>query len=210
MFCQFLYKISAVILQNHNSSRIRIFEVGRDHLFQSSCCLCIIFSSCRWNVPEIGEGDPWKSASFLGHLSRNVSQRILSSRPMNNPKSAFVKSRAVIILFALLPSLSILNFIISQPLQSKLPPGLISINSLSMLANILIMLGSCHPHVPAAPCTAGVLVCCPPIWNSSLAQNSPECVERPYRHWVCRKALCWPMQGIQYHRQMQYTKHKSI
>lgn len=108
-------------------------------MFQSSCCLYIIFCSCGWTVLELGEGDASPSkTSFPSHLSTNAYQRIHSRRSMNKPKSAFMKSRIVILIFVLLPSLSILNFIVSQPLDSKLPPGLLSLNSLSIFANILI------------------------------------------------------------------------
>lgn len=120
-------------------------------------------------------------------ISPGTSQRILSSRSMNKLKSAFMKSRVMILAIKATSRVNIPQQFVHA---CKYP--------------------DCHPHVPADPCTAGSLLCCPPIWYSSLTQNSPECAERPYRHWVCTEALPWPMQWVQYHRQMQYTKHKSI
>lgn len=154
-------------------------------MFQSSCCLYIIFCSCGWTVLELGEGDASPSkTSFPGNLSRNVYQRIHSGRSMNKPMSAFMKSRVVILIFAFLPSLSILNFIVSQPLHSKLPPGLLSLNSLSIVANILIcltVLGSCHPHVPVASWCCR----CPAVLFPYLELYSHTELPR-----VCRKTQC--------------------
>lgn len=173
MFCHFLYKISSVILQNQNSwggkwPLVPILLLPLHH-----------FCSCGWSVLELGKGDLENQPVFLV-ISPGMYLRIVLSRSMNKPKSVFMKPRVVILLFALLPSLSILNFITSWPLQSKLPPGLISLSSLPMFANTQIgltcMLERCHPHVAPAPCTAGVLLCCPRVWNSILAQNFPGCV----------------------------------
>lgn len=209
MFCHFLYKISAVILQNQNSW-------GRKGPFVPIPLLPLhhflfMWMDCSW---------AWRRWSLkISQFSWSSLQERVSE---NSFKQTHEQSKVCICevqgcdpAFCLTPFSQYPEFHYPMAAAVKATSRL---NIPQQFAHackypdwLNCMLGSCcHSHVPATPCTAGALLCCPPIWNSSLAQNSLECVERPYRHWGCRKALCWPMQWVQYHRQMQYTKHKGI
>lgn len=97
---------------------------------QASCCLCLILclsgrtflDSWAWIMRFLNIS----KLSWASVVSRAVFQGILPSRSLKSLKSPFLKDRVVVLLFALLPPLRILNSTISLFLQSKLPLTFIS------------------------------------------------------------------------------------
>lgn len=71
--------------------------------------------------------------SWTPVFSRASSRRILQSRSLNRPKSVLLRSRLVVLLFALLPPLRILNSVNAWSLQPRLPPVFPSPNSSSLM-----------------------------------------------------------------------------
>ena len=69
-------------------------------------------------------------------LPRTISHRILPSRSLDRSKSAPLKSRVVILLFALFPPHRILNSITSWSLQSRQPLTFTSTDSSSLFVTI--------------------------------------------------------------------------
>lgn len=84
---------------------------------QDPWCLCTISYSLQYATPELKE--VVNQLSWLS-LLRTIFQTILPRRPLNGRKSSFLKVMAVILLFALLSAIQILNSSTSWPLQPRL------------------------------------------------------------------------------------------
>lgn len=174
MFCHFLYKISAVILQNQNSwdwkgQFVPILLLPLHH-----------FCSCGWTVLELGEGDPWKSASFPGHLSRNVSPN--SYKQIHKQVKVCIYEvqgcdpAFCLTFFSQYPEFYYLTATaVKATSRLNIPQQFVHVCKYPDCLNC--MLGNYHPHVPAAPHSAGALLCCPPYLE---LYSLPR---------VCRKAL---------------------
>ena len=75
---------------------------GASCLFmQVSCCLCFISYLWGWTIAELGAFLNINLFSWTPLLSRVVSHGILQNRSLKNLKSAHLKSRVTVLLFAL-------------------------------------------------------------------------------------------------------------
>ena len=85
------------------------------------------------SLEEVILENNWLSQTSL--LSRAMYCGIRSSRSLNRPQSALLKSKAVMLFFVLLPPLRILNSTIPRSLQSKLPLTFTSPTHSSLFVN---------------------------------------------------------------------------
>lgn len=100
---------------------------------QVSDRLCLIYCMLGWASLEFGGGDdPWISASSPGLLfSPRLSSMGLIQAGLTRPKSAFLKFRVVVLLFAFSCPLRILNSSISRSLQPRMFPAFTSTTNLT-------------------------------------------------------------------------------
>lgn len=93
------------------------FVVSQNSIF---LCLPSTVLVCFWYITEdcsTFEEDILKIRFFLAYLP---SYKMLPSRSLNKVTFALLKSKALILLFVLLPSLRVLNYTTSQSLQTRL------------------------------------------------------------------------------------------
>ena len=140
---------------------------------QASWQFCLSSCSWGWTVLELERSGPWNihQLSWVPLPSRVLFHGTPSSRSLKKPKGTLLKSRAMILPFALLPPLGNLNSIISRSLQPRLPSTFTSPPShpslwvadpaehLSLL--VLVSLGSkSYQCSPGSSWIAYALMCC--------------------------------------------------
>lgn len=109
---------------------------------------------------------------YIPLFSRAVSHRILPGKSLNWLKSALLKLRVVVLLYALLLPLRILNCIISWSVQPSLPPTFTNKAELVVDASI---------RSSRAPLLVGSLIICVRKSSSTHSRNvlQPYCIVLP-------------------------------
>ena len=147
---------------------------------QAFWCVCLASSLLRWTALELGASGPWVSTSFLGPRSlQGLIPQDSTKQTQEMARICSRESRVVIMLYALLPPLSILNSMISWSLQARWPLTFTSSRSHSLFVSV---------RSSRAPLRVVSLVAF--VWKLSwmLCRNSLDC-------WYCAVLVLQQISG---------------